>query len=236
MDRREIAERIVAGLELRSPPIALAFVESAPDGVESFQGEVPSACAFWRKAETGVFYAPVGKHLNCAIGAMTLGFELPEQVRQELMALVTKMCDLGYLSPQEPLHIPTAQKSAGGIVYGPLADLPLEPDVVLLWLTPQQAMLYNEAIGKVQWTASAPLTIRGRPACAALPLAMSSAQSTISLGCMGMRTFTEISAEQLLVVLPGSQASELAASLGPTLAANAAMREFYEGRKAMFTA
>ena len=33
----------------------------------------PAACSFWRKAEAGVFYASAAQHLNCPIGAMTMG-------------------------------------------------------------------------------------------------------------------------------------------------------------------
>lgn len=232
MDRQEMAERITAALGLATPPIALSFVDAAPSGIESFTGEVPSACTFWRRAEASVFYAPAAKHFHCPIGAMTMGFVLPETVQQELMGLVTSMCETGYISPQEPARIPTTGKKAAGIVYGPLKDFPLEPDLVLVWLTPRQGMLYNEAVGNCRWTTTTPAAVWGRPACAALPLALQSSQSTFSLGCTGMRTFTEISEDRLLAVLPGSQAGELVDALETVVQANQAMRAFYEGRKA----
>ena len=34
----------------------------------------------WRRAEAGVFFAPAVRHYHCAVGAMTMGFDLPEQV------------------------------------------------------------------------------------------------------------------------------------------------------------
>lgn len=234
MDRRESAERISAGLGLDSPPIALAFAGTAPAGVEVFTGEVPSACVFWRRAESSVFYAPAERHMNCPIGAMTMGFEMPEGVQAELMGLVSKMCELGYISPQEPEKIPTNGRKPTGIIYGPLRDFPVEPDVVLIWLTPRQAMLYNEAVGDSRWTTASPTTVRGRPACAALPQALSSSQATLSLGCMGMRTFTEVSDDRLLAVLPGNRAGDLADSLGSIIKSNDAMESFYRQHKARF--
>ena len=236
MDRRESAERISTGLGLESPPIALAFVAAAPAGVPTFGGEVPSACTFWRRAESAVFYAPSAQHMNCPIGAMTMGFEVPAGVQAELMGLVTKMCELGYISPAEPQAIPTNGNNPAGIVYGPFRDFPMEPDLVLIWLTPRQAMLYNEAVGDSRWTTASPTPVRGRPACAALPQTIRSSQPTLSLGCMGMRTFTEISDDRLLAVVPGKRAGELASSLESIIKSNDAMESFYRQHKDRFKA
>lgn len=57
---------------------------------------------------------------------------------------------------------------------------------------------------------------------------------TLSLGCMGMRTFTEISEDRLLAVLPGDRAKEFSDALEQTLTANSAMQDFYEERKTQF--
>jgi uncharacterized protein (DUF169 family) len=229
----DVATRLTAALGLETPPVALAFADAAPAGVPTIEGEVPSACTFWRRAEGRTFFAPAAQHFNCPVGAMTMGFALPEYVQQELMTAVNLMCEVGYLSPQEPAQIPNTGKQAGGIVYGALADFPLTPDVVLLWLTPRQAMLYNEAAGSAQWTA-APLSMRGRPACAAIPLAMADGQSTLSLGCMGMRTFTDIAEDRLLVVLPGANAAGFTEALEGIKRSNETMHAYYEQKKAAF--
>jgi uncharacterized protein (DUF169 family) len=100
----------------------------------------------------------------------------------------------------------------------PLAAASLEPDVVLLWLTPPQAMLYNEAAGRAQWT-TPPLTVRGRPAC---------------VDCMAMRTFTAKADDRLLVVLPGGQVTAIAAALERIAQANATMHDYYAQEKALF--
>jgi len=232
----DIAATISSRLQLASPAVALSFVEAAPTGMPVFSGDVPSACALWRKAEAGVFYASAEKHFNCPIGAMTMGFEMTNEVQQNLMGVVEKMCGVGYIAPEEAARIPSIKKKKSGIVYGPLQAFPLEPDLVLMWLTPGQAMLYGEAAGTCRWTESTPTATFGRPSCAALPVAFDTSQATLSLGCLGMRIFTEISENRLLAVLPGSKVGEFSQALESITAANEEMGLFYRGHKANFAA
>jgi uncharacterized protein (DUF169 family) len=63
---------------------------------------------------------------------------------------------------------------------------------------------------------------------------MAGGHSTLSLGCMGMRTFTQIADDRLLVVLPGAQASAVAEALEGIARANASMRSYYEQERATF--
>ncbi len=234
MDRKKLSEAIVSRLELDMTPIGIAFLESAPAGVPTFGGEVPSACTFWRRAESQVFFAPAEKHYNCPVGAMTMGFELPKAVKENLMQVVGNMLAAQYLSPQEPEKIPAVARPKRGILYGPLRDYPVDPDLILLWLTPRQAMLCNEAVGRVQWTESSASRVLGRPACAALPVALASSEAALSLGCTGMRTFTGIGAERMLGVLPAARAEAMVGSMELTAASNQTMKTFYEGHKASF--
>ena len=234
MSYEEIARGITSKLRLETPPVALSFVVEKPADVRVFDSEVPSACTLWRRAEEEVFYADGATHLNCLIGAMVMGFPLGDHQQQELMGLVQTMCGCSYLSPDEPAKIPSVHMQKAGIVYGPLHSIPTEPDLILMWLTPEQAMLYSEATGTSAWTESTPTSAMGRPACSALPTALEQQRATLSLGCMGMRTFTEISGDRLLAVLPGKKGKEFLERLEATVAANAAMQEFYLGHKAKF--
>ena len=228
----EAVERVSTLLELGTPPVGLSFVDVPPVGVSGPARPVPSSCTFWREAEKGMFYASADHHFNCAVGAMVMGFELPEGLQQELRGLVQVMVEQRYLDPAEAASIPTVRTASAGIVYGPMVALPTEPQLMLLWLTPRQLMLFNEAIGAADWTGS-PMTATGRPACAALPLAKEGGRPTVSAGCMGMRTFTEVADDRLLAVVPGDQVTDLADALERTIAANEAMEAFYEGRKAV---
>jgi uncharacterized protein (DUF169 family) len=234
MDYHGIASGISSKLQLTSPIVALSFVEAAPAGITRFDREVPSACALWRKAETSVFYAPAEKHFNCPIGAMTMGFEMPREVQQRLMEVVEMMCGAGYISPEETANIPSVKRKKSGIVYGPLSSFPLEPDLVLMWLTPRQAMMYNEAAGTCRWTEAMPATAFGRPSCAALPVALEKSQPALSLGCLGMRIFTDIGENYLLAVVPGKKLEEFSKALGSTEQANQTMETFYQEGKLKF--
>jgi uncharacterized protein (DUF169 family) len=232
MQLREIATTLTATLGLGTKPIALALADAAPAGVGTFEGTVPSACTFWRRAESAVFYATAAQHFHCPVGAMVMGFEMPEDVRAELVELVGVMIDGGYLDADEPPRIPTLARKSAGVVYGPLQDFPIEPDAIVLWLTPRQAMLLSEASGASHWTGCTSAAALGRPACAAIPTALARGAATASLGCIGMRTYTEIADDHLLAVVPAGAAPQLAVALTEIVAANGALANFHEARKA----
>lgn len=233
MEHKHLSARLAELLELDHPPVALSFVENPPAGIAPFPAQVPSACSFWRKAEQSVFYASAEQHFNCPLGAMVMGFELPEQVGEQLGGLVESMCGQHYITPDEPAKVPTVRRESAGIVYGPLAELPVDPDLILLWLTPEQAMLLNEAAGSANWAGDL-MPLSGRPGCASLPLALDRERAQLSLGCKGMRTFTAIDSGRMLAAVPGSQAAELVAALDQTTLANAAVSSHYEGQLAKF--
>jgi uncharacterized protein (DUF169 family) len=231
MDRAATAEWLTALLSLRNPPIALTFVDRPPEDIVQASKPVPSACSFWRRAELGTFYAPAEQHYNCPIGCMVMGFDLPATVTEQLGGLVQSMCAARYLSMDEAANIPNVGRNSAGIVYGPLHDFPLDPDLVLIWVNVAQAMLYSEAAGRAAWT-GAQMDITGRPGCAALPRALHSNQPGMSLGCAGMRAFTEISDDMNLAVIPGSALAEFVDALEKTVDSNATMRSYYSARKA----
>ena len=231
MNHATTAQRLSSLLSLQHPPIALAFTDQPPDGIAQAGKPVPSACTFWRQAEQGTFYATAAEHFNCPVGSMVMGFELPAAVGEQLGGLVQSMCDAHYLSMDEAARIPTVGRQSAGIVYGPLHEFPLDPDLVLLWVNVAQAMLYSEAAGRAAWTAT-PMGVSGRPGCAALPLALNSGQPGMSLGCAGMRTFTEIGDDLNLAAVPGSALTGFVDALAGTVESNTAMRSFYAAHKA----
>jgi uncharacterized protein (DUF169 family) len=230
MSQLAYAERLTELLSLRKPPVALALVDDKPEGITQAATAVPSACAFWRQAERGTFFAAAGQHFNCPVGSMVMGFELPAEVNERLGGLVQSMCDASYLSMDEAARIPSTGRRSAGIVYGPLSDFPLDPDVVLLWLNPAQAMIYSEAAGRAAWTGN-PMGVTGRPGCAALPLAMHSNEPGLTLGCAGMRTFTEIDDDLTLAAIPGGALDGFIGKLAGTVDSNAVMRSYYAGQK-----
>ncbi len=206
-----------------------------PEGIRGFAGEVPSACTFWRRAEHGTFYADSAAHFNCLIGTHTMGLPMPEEKGKELMELIGEMGEAEYVQGDEVPHIPTVPGAKSGIVYGPLSEAEGEPDAVLVWLTPAQAMILQEATGASRWSANSGIPTFGRPSCAAIPVAMAGASSSLSLGCQGMRVFTEVAQNAMLGVLPHQLLADLPKELERVSRANDTMTQRYRGQKAIHT-
>lgn len=233
MTNSDTSDLLTEKLGLAIAPIALAFMDSPPDGIGITEKTVPSACGFWRQAEQETFFAPADAHFNCPVGAMVMGFDLPQAVSEELMELVGQMTKCGYLGADEPGRIPVNPKpGAKGVLYGPLASFPGEPDAVLLWLTPAQAMVLSEAAGGAQWGGTDQIPALGRPACAAIPQSVAKSQTTLSLGCIGMRTFTEIASDRMLAVVPGGVLNGFSTEVSRLREVNDGMETFYK-EKAM---
>ncbi len=227
-----LARRLTDLLGLARPPVALARTDAPPAGVAVSRDPRPSACAQWRAAETSVFAVSAADHMACPIGALVAGFPLTPEATQELQSGVAMMCEVGYLDPAEVAHIPTLPAGGTHMVYGPLAQFPLAPAAVLLWVDAAQAMILREATGDARWRAEGTTGFSGRPGCAAIPLAIKQGRAALSLGCTGMRMFTETDPSLLLAVLPGQGLAEQVDRLEKTVEANCAMRGAYAAKKA----
>jgi len=75
-------------------------------------------------------------HLNCAVGAYVHNIALSPAREKETEQTLKMMFDLGNVKPEEVPQIPRLAKSPKAIVYSPLADAPVDPDVVLFALRP----------------------------------------------------------------------------------------------------
>lgn len=231
---QDLAQRFADLLQLKQPPIGLAFVDVIPAGVAHTNRRVPSACTFWRLAEQGVFYASAEDHQECPIGMLTMGFTMPESAQQRAQGLVQTMADVHYFSPAEVSALPIVDKPHQHIVYGRLDQFPGEPDVVLCILDTQQAMLIAEAQGNMNWLQEGGQSAFGRPTCAVIPRALRTGQTSMSFGCIGARTYTGLTPGELVLTLPASEFAGLVERLEVTTAANAALAPFHQGQKEKF--
>jgi len=59
---------------------------------------------------------------------------------------------------------------------------------------------------------------------------------SMSFGCIGARTYTGLTASELVLTIPVSEFAALVERLQITLAANAALAPFHQQQKARFTA
>ena len=164
----ELAALLRDALELELAPVAIAFLDAPPDGIDRVDTTMPAGCGFWRLARERVFYTEAADHTGCPIGVLTMGLEAAPDVQQRAGELVTLMESIDYLHPGEVASLPSVRPGPAVIAYGPLERFPLEPDVVLVTSTPEQAMWLAEAAGAMKLNEPA-LHLHGRPACAAIP-------------------------------------------------------------------
>jgi uncharacterized protein (DUF169 family) len=215
--------------------IAIAFFDSPPPGIPRWEGgPVPAGCVFWEKAMSGqTFYTVPSDHYSCAVGAYTHKISLPGERAHELNDTLVFMAQQNYVAPSEVPGIPTLETSPAAVAYGPVDGSGFKPDLVLIAAKPAQAMLIYEAALKAG-AGSALTNALGRPACAVLPLAAASRQTSISLGCKGNRTFTGLPDEEMYVAIPGDKWQAVLDKLAEARDANAAMERYYRDKKTHF--
>jgi uncharacterized protein (DUF169 family) len=229
-DLRDLQTRLMTALHLDRPPVAIAFRDQPPAGVEALAGAQPSGCSFWRLAAEGhTFYTVPADHYNCPVGSYTHNFALPTAREPELMQTLSLMSDIGYIRMEEVPGIPRLAQTPAVVVYSPLASAPVDPDVVLIAGQPGRMMLLQEAAARAQHT-SAPML--GRPTCMAIPAAMAGTSVVSSLGCVGNRVYTSLGDDQYYVVVSASALEPVVAQLGTIIAANATLAEYHAGRRA----
>jgi uncharacterized protein (DUF169 family) len=221
---------LTAALNLDRAPVAIAFRDEVPAGVDRLDGTQPSSCSFWRVAAEGrTFYTEPADHHNCPIGSYTHNIPLPAEREPELVQTLSLMSDIGYLRMEEVPAVPRLARTPGVVVYAPLAAAPVAPDVVLVAGTPRQMMLLQEAAARAGET-TAPML--GRPTCMAVPAVMNGVSVVSSLGCVGNRIYTGIGDDVFYTVIDGSALERIVAQLGTIVAANATLTEYHTARRA----
>lgn len=204
MGLMEVTQLLQEKLNLQLPPVGMAFVDEPPEGVLVNGKEVPSFCTLWRWGERAVLYVPAEQHLGCLVGGMVAGVPLSEGQVDEVKQLMEEMCHAEDLPPDDPAQVPLVRRSWNGVVYGPLWRLPVEPDLALMWVTIVQAGVLQDVAGRVLWRGNSEGANFARPACSILPIAMEREKAALSLGCVGMWTYTQLPRELCLLAVPGS--------------------------------
>lgn len=204
-----LTELLLEKMELALPPVALTFADRQPEGVAMVEKESPSFCSFWRWGERAVFYADGKQHMGCLVGGMVAGFPLSQEELGEVEAQLGEMCLAENSAPDEIVQVPRVGKPSSGVVYGPLYEFPLQPDLVLMWATPLQAVVVQDAIGAIMWRDNPQGAFFARPACSVLSISLAHEKPALSLGCVGMRAYTEIPEEVCLLAVPGSSLGRL---------------------------
>src|SRR5436189_3573435 len=180
----DLASQLTETLHVGAPPLAITFSDAPPDGVAPYEepmpdalpdgrtGRVPAGCVFWMKAADRTFSTVADDHANCSVGSVTHGFKTLEEVAGN--SDVAALLDSGWVTMDVVPQIPVVSERPGAVTYGPLADTPVDPDVVFLRLTGRQLMVLSDAIPG--------LRIEGKPQCHIVAVAKEAGVPAASVG------------------------------------------------------
>jgi uncharacterized protein (DUF169 family) len=223
------ATRLVELLGLERQPVAVAFRDSAPEGLERIEASAVSGCTYWKLAAEGrTFFTEAADHYGCPVGSYTHGIDLPEETAQELEGLVTTMVQLEYLDMDEVPDIPQRKETFSVALYAPLVDAVFDPDAVLISGTARQIMLLAEAARSAGIACDSSMV--GRPTCAAIPAVMQSGRSATNLGCIGNRVYTKIGDDELYFIVNGAKLDQVVDRLVVIVNANNELEKFHRAR------
>lgn len=227
-DYRTMAATLTDLLALGSPPLAITFTPEEPAGVTRYEGavptptpdgrtgKVPAGCVFWMKAADRTFHTCADDHANCSVGSLTHGF-IPLEVAAS-KADVQAMVAVQWVTPEMFPGIPVVRERPKCVVYGPLADTPIDPDVVFLRVNGKQAMSLHDAMPDMRF--------EGKPQCHIIPIAKEQGKVALSVGCMASRTRTGMSNSEMTCAIPARKLGEVLEKLASGCGADKAIAAY----------
>lgn len=227
-DWSSLAARLTDALELAATPIAITFATAVPDGVAAFDepmpaptpdgrtGRVPAGCVFWMKATEATFSTVGADHGNCSVGSLTHGFVTLEEAAGR--SDVATLLDAGWVTLDVVPQIPVVTERPAAVVYGPLADTPLDPDVVLVRVTGKQLMVLHDALPSMR--------LEGKPQCHIIAIAKEHGEVAASVGCALSRVRTGMPAREMTCAIPAARLAEVLDALATTTVADGAVATY----------
>jgi uncharacterized protein (DUF169 family) len=227
-DWPQLAQGLSDTLSLTSPPVAITFSDDAPPGVDPFDspmpsptgdgrtGRVPAGCVFWVRAADRTFSTVAEDHANCSVGSVTHGFQTLDEVAGN--ADVAALLDAGWVTMDVVPQIPVVRDRPGTVTYGPLADTPVDPDVVLVRINAKQLMVLADALPG--------LRIEGKPQCHIVAIAKEDGEVAASVGCALSRVRTGMPATEMTCAIPGGRLPEVLSALSATAQADTTVARY----------
>jgi uncharacterized protein (DUF169 family) len=202
-----LATRLEGALSLAAAPIAITFSDTPPDGVAPFDrpmpaplpdgrtGRVAAGCVFWTHATERTFSTVKADHGNCSVGSLTHGFVTLDEVAGN--SDVAALLETGWVTMDDVPRIPVVTRAPGAVTYGPLAETPVDPDVVLVRVNGKQMMVLSDAIPG--------LRIEGKPQCHIVAIAKEQGEIAASVGCALSRVRTGMPATEMTCAIPAAK-------------------------------
>jgi len=225
----QLSEELKTALSLDQAPIGISFTDALPDGLARPSTRVAAGCRFWQDAATTTFATIAADHNSCAIGIHTHNLETTPSQQTDLMDALKVFGDLDYVRPEDLPQIPVLTFRSKYVVYGPLSEASLPPDVVLFFVNSNQTLVLSEAVQQVE--AGNPPAM-GRPACAVVPQVINTGRAALSLGCCGARAYLDVLTDDAaLFAIPGARIEAYAARIIALSKANQVLSRFHQMRR-----
>lgn len=230
----DLSARLQRALALSAPPIAITFSDAAPEGVAAFDapmpeplpdgrtGRVPAGCVFWIHGAERTFSTVKADHGNCSVGSLTHGFATLDEVAGN--GDVAALLETGWVTMDVVPEIPVVTTRPGAVTYGPLAETPVEPGVVLLRVNGKQMMVLSDAVPG--------LRIEGKPQCHIVAIAQEQGEIAASVGCALSRVRTGMPATEMTCAIPAAKVAEVIDAIETNAVADAAVAR-YAGEDAL---
>ena len=227
-DWSQLAWELTSALHLASPPIAITFSEVPPEGVPAADqampepapdgrtGRVPAGCVFWVKAADRTFSTVEADHANCSVGSLTHGFKTLDQVAGN--SDVAALLETGWVTLDVVPRIPVVRQRPGAVTYGPLAETPVDPDVVLLRVNGRQLMVLSDAMPG--------LRIEGKPQCHIIAVAKEDGVPAASVGCALSRVRTGMPPSEMTCAIPAPKLADVVAAIRRNAVADNAVAKY----------
>ena len=230
----DLAARLEQALSLAAPPIAITFSDAPPQGVAAFDapmpepladgrtGRVPAGCVFWNHATESTFSTVKADHGNCSVGSLTHGFATLDEVAGN--SDVAALLETGWVTMDVVPQIPVVAEKPGAVTYGPLAETPIDPNVVLLRVNGKQMMVLSDAVPG--------LRIEGKPQCHIVAIAKEQGEIAASVGCALSRVRTGMPATEMTCAIPAAKVAQVIDAIETNAVADAAVAR-YAGEDAL---
>ena len=217
---QSLNDRLVAALKPFAAPVAISFlsdddpvpvprrdVAHAEPNEHGRTGQVPAGCVFWIAGARETFHTTAADHANCSVGSLTHGFlSLEEAATKDDVGAVLES---GWVDEAAVAALPRVTRRPQSIVYSPLAESPVPPDVILLRINGLGLMTLKNALPD--------LLIEGKPQCHIVALAKEQGTVAASVGCALSRSRTGMKAEEMTCAIPASRLGDVVDALESTV-------------------
>lgn len=220
---------LTESLQLRQPPVAISFADSIPAGLARPEHRVPAGCRFWQDAADKAFATTASDHGLCVIGVHTHNLQSTPGSVADLRDALRAFGDLGYVREQDVASIPVLKNRSEYVIYSPLEEARVAPDVVLLFVDARQTLVLSEAAQQVE---DGHPPAMGRPACAVVSQVMNTGRGALSLGCCGARAYLDVLTDDVAIfAIPGAKLEAYAQRIEVLAKANSILAKFHRIRR-----